>query len=60
MKNIVIAIVAVLATAFVNSASAQSVTFGSEKKTLATEVSAEQKALAEGTGIHFPGWVGTG
>lgn len=20
----------------------------------------EQKALVEGTGIHFPGWVGTG
>ncbi len=48
MKNILFAIVAVLATAFVNnSASAQSITFGSERKTLTTEVSAEQKALAE-------------
>ena len=48
MKNIVIAIVAVLATAFVNvnSASAQSVTFGSEKKGLASEPSAEMQEIA--------------
>ena len=49
MKNIVIAIVAVLATAFVNvnSASAQSVTFGSEKKGLASEPSAEMQEIAK-------------
>ncbi len=51
MKNMNIAFVAALATVmcvvFGVSANAQSVTFGSERKALATGVSAEQKSLSE-------------